>query len=135
MATFNQIRTVLAAACGTVVDDLNVYYYLPRRPSIPAVVIRTQKPTGDYTTTWGGGYAEWLFEILILVGRVSDESAQNFLGDMISPDSTLITALNNIEFPGGPGYGHGHVRKVDLTDMKVGATRYACARLTALVRA
>jgi len=135
MAGFNEVRLVLADACRSAVGDVNVFYYLPKRVPAPAVVIRTVKPTGDYLTTWGGGYAEWMFEVLVVVGRVSDESAQNMLGDMISPDSSLITALNDVEFPGGPGCGHAHVRKCDIADIRIGATRYACARLTVLVRA
>lgn len=135
MAGFNEIRVVLADACKSAVGDLNVFYYLPKRAPVPAVVIRTVKPTGDYLTVWGGGYAEWMFEVLVIVGKVSDESAQNQLGDMISPNSALVTALNDIEFAGGPGYGHAHVRKCDIADIRMGATRYACARLTVLVRA
>lgn len=135
MATFNEIRRVLGVACESVVDDLSVYNFVPRRPSLPAVVIRTLKPAGDYLTTWSAGYAEWMFEILLITGRVSDESAQDLLGNMISGDSPLVEALNDVEFAGGPGYGHAHVRKCELSDIRVGATRCACARLTVLVRA
>jgi len=135
MASFNDIRTALADAGRSAVGDMNVFGYLPRRPPSPALVIRTVKPSADYATTWGGGYAEWTFELLLIAGRVSEESAQNFLGDMISPNSPLIQAINNIEFPGGPGYGHAHVRQCNIADIKVGATKYACARLAVLVRA
>jgi hypothetical protein len=135
MATFNEIRRVLGSACESVVDDLNVYGFVPRRPSLPCVVIRTQKPAADYLTTWSAGYAEWMFEVLLITGRVVDEASQEFLGDMISGNAPLIQALNGIEFSEGPGYGHAHVRKCEITDMRVGATRCACARLTVLVRA
>lgn len=133
-ADYNEIRTALGDAMRTAVGtDLSVYDYLPAAVSAPAAVIRAQIPTGDYPQTWDSGLTQWQFEILLLIGQVSDESAQTAIGELISQKGALITALNNVVFAAGDGGGYVQVKRSTVLDMRVGSEKYTSARVTALV--
>lgn len=134
-ADYNEISATLGDAVRSSVGEMNVYDYLPAGVAPPAVIVRDQTPTGDYMLTWGGGLAEYMFEVLVLMGKVSSESAQTRIGELITRNSALIKALNDVEFSGGPGAGHAHVRKSTKTVVKVGNEQFACAKLAVLVRA
>src|SRR5207245_1606966 len=61
----------------------------------PSAIIQPQPHrTIDYLQTQQSGLAKWRFNIMIVVGQVSEEAAQEQAGDLISPGAPLLLALN-----------------------------------------
>lgn len=96
MATYNDIRAALAEAIQTYQPDLNVYYYVPRT-FIPPVAIVQPVPhrTIKYSKAQGPGLmAYWQFHVLLVIGQVDEQASQEQAGELISPESPLVQALN-----------------------------------------
>lgn len=127
MSNYNDIRTALGAAVQAYQPDLNVYYYVPRS-LIPPSAIVTPKPhqTIEYLQAQSSSLAEWHFNILIVIGQVDEQAAQDQAGDIISPGSTLIQALQNAQLP------NGYVQVVDgsISEMQFGGGVYTYAQLS-----
>lgn len=104
MSNYNDIREALGAAVQSFAPDMNVYYYVPRSLIPPAAIVQpSPSRTIDYLQAQSSYLAEWHFNIILVIGLVDEQAAQEQAGDMISPGSTLIQALNNTQLP-GPGY-------------------------------
>jgi len=131
MANYNTIRAQLGDALRSISDDINVHDDFPKSVVPPAAVIKPQIPTVNYLQAFGSGFAEWRFLILLIVGQASEASAQRMLGDLISPESTLISTLHGMEL----GTGYVTVTNGAVSETKIGDTSYCYARLSVTVRA
>lgn len=137
MSKYNDIRKSLGAASaewlgsiGISQPTMNVYNYVPRTLIPPSVIIQpVAQRTISYMDVLGrGGLADWYFHVLIVVGLVDEEAAQEMTGDIISPGSPLIHALQD------------SLRFVQVTDgciseMMFGNSLYTYARLNTMVKA
>lgn len=137
MTNYNDIRKNLGAATaewlgsvGVNQPALNVFNYVPRTLIPPSAIIQpVAHRTIDYLQAAGrSGLAQWHFHVLLVVGLVDEEAAQELTGDIISPGSPLIYALQDC------------MRYVQVTDgavseMMFGQSLYTYARLNVLVRA
>lgn len=102
MSRYNDVRKSLGGAAqqwlgsiGVEQPAMNVYNYVPRTLIPPSVIIQpVAQRTLSYLDVLGqGNLADWYFHVLIVVGLVDEEAAQELMGDIISPGSSLIYAL------------------------------------------
>lgn len=102
MTNYNTIRVALGTAIGAYQSELSVYYYVPRTLVPPAAIVQP-KPhrTISYMRAQSSGLAEWNFNVLLVVGLVNEQSAQDQVGELVSPGSPLIRALQNAQLPNG----------------------------------
>lgn len=103
MSDFEQVRDAIEGALHDFKDDLNIYRYVPRTLIPPCAII---KPKNNRTINYMGAQgrsslADWYFVIMIIIGRVDEESTQKQAGDLISPGSHLIRCLQRMKLPTG----------------------------------
>lgn len=102
MTNYNTVRDALGAAIRSFQPDMNVYYYVPRTLIPPAAIVKPQPHrTISYLQAQSSGLAQWHFNVLLVIGQVDEEAAQEMAGDLISPGSPLIQALNDAKLPNG----------------------------------
>jgi hypothetical protein len=134
---YNEIRTSLGASTaqwlgtiGVSQPAMNVFNYVPRTIIPPAAIIQpVAQRTIDYMNVLGrGGLADWYFHVLIVVGLVDEEAAQQLTGQIISPGSPLINALqDSMRFV--------QVTSGSIAEMMFGNALYTYARLNLTVKA
>lgn len=130
MAGYNKIRDTLGAACrASVQAKMPIYDTPPETPASPSAVVRPRVPASREPLTIARSPVRWIWEVLVFVGKVNTQAAQRRLGDLLSEDSALIDALNNVEFPGG----YADVTDTGISKMRIGATMYAYAKITVAV--
>lgn len=127
---YDEIREALAAAIVSVQPDLSVWHYVPRSFDAPVAIVQPDmRRTIDYEKVYVGTFADWYFNIMIVVGDIYEEAAQGIAGAMISPGSPLIHALHKA-LP--------YVRVLDAAvseqTFKTTAT-YTLARISLLIKA
>lgn len=132
-ANYNDVRKLLGDACRTLADNVSVRYYIPRSISPPTSVILPQFPTVQYLNLSPGESAQWNMIVMYFVGQINEETAQDQTGEMISPGSKLLRALNDAQIR--PGYGSVSVSEASLSEMKIGSAVFSYARLDVAVRA
>lgn len=102
MSGYNTVRKALGAAVAAYEPDVNVYYYVPRTLVPPAVIIQPAHRTVSYLRGQGNSLsAEWRFNVMMIVGQVDEEGAQETAGELISPNSPLVRALFNTQVQNG----------------------------------
>jgi hypothetical protein len=126
------VQNILGDAVQAYQPDLNVYYYVPRSLVPPAAIIKPQAhKTIDYRVDHGDGQlAQWYFLIMLVIGQIVEEEAQEEAGALISPGSSLIKSVNSIQFPGGRGRGYAKVVEGAVSEMMFGEGLYTYAQLT-----
>lgn len=119
MSNYNDIRHNLADAIKSFNPTMNVYAYMPRTYTPPVAIV---KPSPSMTINYeqaqsASTLADWHFSVMIVIGQIDEEAAQTQAGDLVSPGSPLIRALQNcmrfvrvtganvseMPVPGGPG--------------------------------
>lgn len=137
MTGFNEIRTTLGSATaswlGAVGVDqpaMNVYSYVPRTLIPPSAIIQpVASRTVNYMEAVGHSrLACWYFHVLIVVGLVDEEAAQEMTGDIISPGSPLIYSLQDC-------MRYVQVTDGSISEMMFDNALYAYARLNVTVKA
>lgn len=129
MSAYNDIRTALGNACQSYESELNVFHYVPRTIIPPAAIIRpAPHRTISYLQTQSSFLAEWHFSVLIVIGEVSEEDAQDRAGVLISPGSALIRTLNEC-------LTYVQVTDGAVSEMSFGQGLYTYAQLSVVVKA
>lgn len=82
MATFNELRQGLATRLATI-SGLRVSATIPDQPNPPQAVIFPNRVL--YDTTFRRGEDEYEFVILVILGRVSERTAQTSLDAYCNP--------------------------------------------------
>jgi len=128
MANYNELKSTLGDALRQFSDDINVFDFFPKSVVPPAAVIQPAVPTVNFIQAEQSRTAEWRFTVMLIVGQVNEEAAQTKIGDLISPGSDLIEALNAV----GEDTGFLRVKVTDasISEVQVGTTTYAYARLS-----
>jgi hypothetical protein len=133
VTSFSDVRDTLGSAIRKALPELNVYNYVPRSLIPPAAIVQpAPHNTIDYEQQYSSSQADWLFIIMIVVGQVDDEAAQDQVGELITPGSDLINAVNGSDF-GGPGAGWARVQRGGVSQMNFGKALYTYAELTVRV--
>lgn len=134
MTGYNAVRTALGAAVQSYQPGLNVYYYTPRSLVPPAAIIKPQSQnqrTIEYLQVQGaGGLAKWHFNILLVIGQLDEQAAEEQAGELISPGSPLVRALN-----GRLSTGFSQVIEGGIASMMFDQGLYTYAQLTVVVTA
>lgn len=131
MTNYNDVRAALAEAVADATPVLNIYSYVPQTLTPPSAIIQpAPHRTIDYMQTAQSGLAKWRFNIMIVVGQVSEEAAQEQAGDLISPGSPLLLALNT-----RLGSGFSQVFEGGIAQMMFDQGLYTYAELSVIVTA
>lgn len=95
VSNYNDVREALGAQLKSFQSGLTIYHHVPRSV-VPPVAIIQANPTRtiDYLQAQSSRSAEWYFSVMIVVGLVNERAAQKQVGDLISPGSDLLKALN-----------------------------------------
>lgn len=130
MASFAFLRDGLA----TTIKDatgLRAYADEPDTVSVPCVVVRPGSPFAIYRQRMGRSVVTlWRFEVLIVVGRISESSGLRKLDDLVSPDGVMMRAINAYRPDTGSGQGLTTVNEGSLFGpVTVGAATYLGAQL------
>lgn len=97
MATYEQVKTALGDSLRANYQyDLNIFDEVPRSLVPPAAIVkpRPHRTIGYLHAMGSSTLAKWQFEVLLIIGFVDDVAAQKLAGELISPGSPLIRALN-----------------------------------------
>lgn len=130
MSGYNEVRDALGAAILTYKSTMNVFNHVPRTLVPPAAIIQPRpNRTIDYVQALSSGLAKWNFTVLLIIGLVNEQSAQDEAGDLISPGSPLIAALQSAPLPNG----FAHVTDGAISEMSVGQSLYTYAQLSVVV--
>ena len=135
MANENDLRKTIGDAMRDLFsDEINVSDFFPKSPPpSPSLVIQPGTPVGDPIQAMNSSTARWQFIVMLLVSQVNEESAQLKIGDMISPGSTLVEAINNIG--DDSGFLRAKVTNMSISEVQYATTMYAYGRLTVEVYA
>lgn len=127
---YTEIRQALGAAITLFQPDMNVFHYTPRSITPPVAIVQPEmRRTIDYEKCYSSGFADWYFNILIIVGEIDEEASQEKAGELISPESKLIAALHD-----ALSYVRVLEAAVSEQSFKTSAT-YTYARISLLVKA
>jgi hypothetical protein len=134
VANYNVVRKLLGDALNVYMPSLamNTYSYVPRSIIPPAAIVQpAPHRTIDYTQVEGrGNFALWRFNIMIVVGQIDEEVAQAQAGDIITPGSPLIRAIQDIKTN-----GYAQVLDGGISSMMFDQGLYAYAELSVIVKA
>lgn len=138
MSRYNDIRYALAASVESSLPfPLNVYPYMPKTFIPPAAMVYPNTRTINYMQMLSSTAAEWHYTVLIVLGELDEEAAQNMVGDIVSPDSAVIAAIGNTNIGGG----YAVVTDGSVSERQVpgasanGAALYTHAELHVMVKA
>jgi hypothetical protein len=132
VANYNDIRNALGASVTAFQPNVNVYYYVPRTLVPPAAIVQpVPHRTISYLQVQSSPMAEWRFNILLVIGQVDEQAAQEQAGELISPGSGLVQALNDTQLPSG----YVVVTDGAISEMQTGgsAALYTYAQLSVTV--
>lgn len=102
MTLYNDIRYALAASVKSSLPfPMNVFPYMPRTFVPPTALVFPNTRTINYLQMMSSPSAEWHYTVMIVIGQPDEEAAQNICGELISPGSSMITAINNTVIPSG----------------------------------
>lgn len=131
MTSFVEVRDTLGGAIRRVLPELNVYNHVPRSLVPPAAIVRpTPNSTIDYEQQYSSAQADWMWTLMLVVGQIDDEWAQDQMGELITPNSDLIRAINEATFS-APGWAR--VQRGGISQMNFGKALYTYAELTVRV--
>lgn len=123
---YNDVRRALGAAVQAYDPEMNVYYYVPRTLVPPAVVVQPAHRTVSYLQGQSSRTAEWHFNVMIIVGQIDEEGAQEMAGELISPGSPLVQALNDTIVP----KGYAQVTDGTVAETTIGGGVYTHVQLS-----
>lgn len=130
MSGYNEVRDALGAAISIYRPTMNVFNHVPRTLVPPAAIIQPRPSrTIDYVQALSSGLAKWNFYVLLIIGLVNEQSAQDEAGDLISPGSPLIAALQDAPLPNG----FAQVTEGAISEMSIGQSLYTYAQLSVVV--
>lgn len=141
MAGFHELRTGLATAIGTA-TGLRAYADEPDTVAVPCLVVRPASPFAFYRQRLGRSTLTlYRFEVLAVVGRISESSGLKRLDELVSPDGPLIRAINAYQPQHRSGMGSAGLGMATVTEgslfgpVNVGAALYLGAQLTVEITA
>jgi hypothetical protein len=131
VTSFVEVRDTLGGAIRRVLPDLNVHNHVPRSLVPPAAIVRpTPNSTIDYEQQYSSAQADWMWTLMLVIGQIDDEWAQDQMGELITPNSELIRAINDVSFT-SPGWAR--VQRGGISQMNFGKALYTYAELTVRV--
>lgn len=133
-ATITGIRAGLATTIGTI-KGLRTAAVIPEDPKPPIAVVLA--PTMTYDAAFGRGMDTYSFPVMVIVGRVSDRTAQQSLDAFCSPvgafsvkaaicsDPTLGSSCQNARVTEMTNYGSVTIGDVEYLSAEFTVQVYA----------
>lgn len=129
MSVYNDVREALGSAIQAFQPDVNIYYYVPRSITPPAAIIQPNpNQTINYLETQSSRSALWYFNVMLVLGLVDEEAAQQMMGEMVSPGSALLCALDT-----RIANGYSKVTSAAVSERTFDNALYTYARLSVTV--
>lgn len=131
VTNYETVRNSLSDAIHVYKKELNIYRYVPRTLVPQCAVLKPRgSRTIDYMQMQGrSSLAKWYFTVMIIVGKIDERYAQQRAGEMISPGSDLIKALQDAKLPNG----FTQVTEGAINDLMFGQALYTYAELQVTV--
>lgn len=137
MTGFVEVRDTLGDAIRRVLPEMNVYNHVPRSLVPPAAIVRpTPNSTIDYEQMYSSSQADWMWTLMLVVGQVDDEWAQDTMGSLITPRGDMVRAINDIKFvdpESGSSIGWAKALRGGISQMNFGKALYTYAEITVRV--
>lgn len=135
MTNYNAVRSALGAAVVAYQSSMNIYHHVPRSLTPPAAIIQPRPHmTINYSQALSSGLAKWYFNVLLVIGLVDEQAAQDLAGELISPGSALICALQNAPLPNGfAQVMDGSISEMDVAEPDGSHSLYTYAQLSVVV--
>lgn len=133
-ATISGIRTGLASTIGTI-KGLRTAAVIPDDPKPPIAVVLA--PTISYDTAFGRGMDTYTFPVMLIVGRVSERTAQNQLDSFCSPTGafSVKAAIHSNPTLGGACQSARVTEMTNYGSVTIGDVEYLSAEFTVQVYA
>lgn len=133
-ATVSGIRTGLASTLGSI-RNLRTAAYIPEDPKPPIAVVLA--PTISYDTSFGRGMDTYTFTVMVIVGRVSDRTAQASIDAFCAPTgaSSIRSAIASDPTLGGACQNARVTEMTNYGSVTVGDVEYLSAEFTLTVYA
>lgn len=132
MSKYNDVRTAVGDAITAYQPLVNVYHYVPKSLTPPAAIVQpVANRTIEYLQAQSSVLAKWNFNVLLVIGQVDEQAAQDMAGELISPGSDLIQSLTSIKFTSG----YSQVTEAAISEMAFGNGLYTYARLVVSITA
>ena len=132
MATLSELRTGLATRLATI-TGLRTSAQIPEQPNPPQAIVYPQRIT--YDGAFSRGHDEYLFTILVVVGRAGERSAQTALDAYCSGSgaSSIKTAVEADSTLGGKAFDCRVTEMTGQGSLTVGDATYLTAEFTVQV--
>ena len=123
MAEMSAIRTALANKIGTI-SGLRTAATVPDQVSPPIAVIIPERVT--YDEAYARGLVVYTFIVQVVVGKVSERSAQNRLDGFVNPTgaTSIKTAVENDKTLGGVVFDSRVTEMTTYTVVQIGDIAY-----------
>jgi hypothetical protein len=134
---FVEVRDTLGGAIKRVLPDMNVYNHVPRSLVPPAAIVRpTPNSSIDYEQMYSSSQADWMWTLMLVIGQIDDEWAQDQMGELITPRGDMIRAINDVVFVdpnSGSQTGWAKALRGGISQMNFGKALYSYAEITVRV--
>lgn len=132
MTTLSELRTGIATNLATI-SGLRTASTVPDQPNPPIAVVIPR--TISYDTTYGRGMDTYEFVIIVIVGRVSERTAQTTLDAYCNPSgaSSIKAAIESDETLGGKAFDLRVQEMRNYQSLAVGEVTYLAAEFVVQV--
>lgn len=131
MASISSIRSGLATRLGTI-SGLRTSATMPDNPNPPIAVVMPSSVS--YDDTFRKGMQTYVFNVLVIVGRVDERTAQNNLDAYVSStgNSSIKLAIEGDKTLGGVVFDTRVSEMRNYGQLPVGEVTYLTAEFTVL---
>ena len=131
MASISSIRTGLATRLGTI-SGLRTSAFMPDNPNPPIAVVMPSSVS--YDDTFKRGMQTYVFNVLVIVGRVDERTAQSNLDAYVSSTGTssIKLAIEGDKTLGGVVFDTRVTEMRNYGQLPVGEVTYLTAEFTVL---
>lgn len=131
--TIGLIRKGLAANLGTI-RGMRVALYEPDQVNPPQTIVAIQ--SADYDGAMQGGLTTYNFLLTVIVGRISERTAQRTLDSLVSPGvGSIKTAVESDRSLGGAAFDCRVEQLSSIGSVTIGEVTYLAADFTVTVYA
>ena len=131
MASISSIRTGLATRLGTI-TGLRTSAFMPDNPNPPIAIVMPSSVS--YDDTFKRGMQTYVFNVLVIVGRVDERTAQSNLDAYVSSTGTssIKRAIEGDKTLGGVVFDTRVTEMRNYGQLPVGEVTYLTAEFTVL---
>ena len=131
MASISQIRSGLATRLGTI-TGLRTSAFMPDNPNPPVAIVMPSSVS--YDDTFHRGMQTYVFNVLVIVGRVDERTAQSNLDGYVSStgSSSIKLAIEGDKTLGGVAFDTRVTEMRNYGQLAIAEIQYLTAEFTIL---